>query len=340
MNSARNKRITIKESELVAKELLAAAERLEARYPALKAFSSSISSVRQRYEAVCERVSRSELDRKGSLIGGAPFLSADYPNLDMAPLVQLDLDEILKATGERVGTGLLQVWMPCDIWGQEPYLGDLHIRVVPREVVDHTTDLEAGPDFVDEEWLAKKEAEHEILEIVDPRRAAEDEEIYMDHYWSGSAGFDWTLSEFSDSEDSTALGNCGAPQQITDWQPAGFTIPPGTNYGCLWNWDDIEIEKSIPSLFEDPDYKTICGILSRWSEGPRCALFDVYSDFYGTVYGSESWYGKGSADWNWRPLFAFPGPLSRRVSDEHMVFYREVGDEFEYAGACMRWNWH
>jgi hypothetical protein len=284
-------------------------------------------------------VSTSELDRRGSLIGGVPFLSSKYPDLNLAPLAQLDLDNISNTTGENVGSGLLQVWMPTDLWGQTPNLGDLHLRLIPREAVDGTPELLAGSNIEDAKWIERKAAELEVLRIIDPSRAQEDEEIYQEHYWSGVAGFDWTLSVFSDYENSYSLGKFGAPQQIVDWRPAGFTIPDASIDGSIWDIPD-DFHDSFPDLMDDPDFGTICEIMEASPVHPRCALFDVYYDFFRPLYGLESYYGDGSVGWNWRPLFAFPGPISDRVDDQHVVFYRKSDGQFEYAGASMRWNWH
>ena len=348
------KYIKISESEQKAKELLSAIGRLEKKFPELKKVNSGVSAVRRRFEATCKQVTPEELDRRGSLIGGMPFTSPEFPEPEcnlggsmearqisagMTPLAQLDLDQISGCIGEAVGSGLLQVWMQPGLWGQEPYLGDLMIRLVPRHVVERTEVLLESSIEEDVKWFEEKAAELQVLKIVDPKRAEEDEEVYQEHYWSGMDGLDWTLSVFSDYEKWNSLGRFGAPQQIVGWRPAGFTIPPIGNYG-MWDWNEEDFERRFAKLFDDPDYEVVCNILNEFPERPRCALFDVYSDFSNSVYGNEIYYGKDSAEWRWRPLFAFPGPLSDRVDDEHVIFYRESDDGFEYAGASMRWNWH
>lgn len=331
------KRIKIEESEQKAKELLCAIGRLEQKFPQLRGMKSGVSAVRQRFEAISKPVMPGKLDRRGSLIGGVPFLCEDYPGLDMAPLLQLDLDAVSAVAGESVGSGLLQAWMPFGLWGQQPCLGDLHTRVIPRDVVDDTPVLMQAANSEDAEWYATKAAEIEVLKIVDPIRAEENEEIYQEHYWSGVDGVDWTLSRFSDYENWNSLGRFGAPRQIVEWQPAGYAIPPTGNYG-IWDSDEEEFEGRFPRLFDDPDYEVICGIVGVSQEHPICALFDVYSDFDVIVYGNE--YCCGDDAGGWRPLFAFPGPLSDCLDDQHVIFYRAAGNDFEYIGTCMRWDWH
>lgn len=348
------KYITIGESEQKAKELLSAVSRLEEKFPELKRVNSGVSAVRSRFEATCKPVKPEELDRRGSLIGGMPFTSREFPEPEydlggsmearrssagMAPLAQLDLDQISDYIGEAVGSGLLQVWMQPGLWGQEPYLGDLMIRLVPRHVVERTKVLLESSIEEDIEWFDAKAAELELLRIVDPKRAEEDEEVYQEHYWSGMDGLDWTLSVFSDYEKWNSLGRFGAPLQIVGWQPAGFTIPPSRIDPSIWDLPD-DFDDRFPTLSDDPDYKIVCEILGRFPERPKCALFDIYYDFHNPLYGNELYYGEDSVGWSWRPLFAFPGPLSDRVDDEHVIFYRESDDGFEYAGASMRWNWH
>ncbi|MEX0709398.1 MAG: hypothetical protein WD078_15690 [Woeseia sp.] len=101
------KRIKIEESESKAKQLLAAVRRLERKFPELTELPSGASAVRQRFEALCKPVKLENLDPRGSLIGGIPFLSPKYPepesdeasvegrqySVGMAPLAQLDLDQ-------------------------------------------------------------------------------------------------------------------------------------------------------------------------------------------------------------------------------------------------------
>ncbi len=76
------------------------------------------------------------LNRKGSFFGGLPFTSDDYPwpvngrLRPLCPLVQVDLCEVTKITGEKFGDGLLQVWVDFD--GGDKFLTDL-MRLVDVE---------------------------------------------------------------------------------------------------------------------------------------------------------------------------------------------------------------
>lgn len=346
----------ISKSEQHAKELLSAISRLEKKFPELKKVNSGVRAVRSRFEAICKEVRPEKLDRRGSLIGGMLFTSKKFPEpkfdrggrpearmscAGLAPLAQLDLDQISDCIGESVGSGLLQVWMKPGDWGwtQECFLGALEIRLVPRHVVDRTEVLLESSVEEDVEWIEKKAAELEALKSDNPKRAEKEHEVYQEHYFSGANGLDWTLSLFSDYKKWNSPGRFGAPQQITGWRPAGYTIPPSSAEPSIWDLPDY-FDDRFPGLDKDPDYKIICEILKERRERPICALFDIYNDFHTCLYGSEVYVGKASVGWNWRPLFAFRGPLSDRVDDEHVIFYRETDDGFEYAGASMRWNWH
>ena len=343
--------ITIGESEQKAKELLSAISRLEKKFPELREVNSATCAVRPRFAGICKPVTIEELDRRGSLIGGMPFLSPEYPepksdfgrregrqfSAGMSPLAQLDLDQISDCIGEDIGSGLLQVWMWPGLWSPDPSLGDLETRLVPRDVVDNTDVLFESSIKEDAEWFKEKAAELEVLKLVDPKRAKENEEIFQEHRRSGMDGLDWTLSEFSDFENWNSIGRFGAPQQIVDWQPAGYTIPMPRIDPSIWDLPD-DFSERFPTLNKDPDYKIVCDIIEGVREHPFCALFDVYYDFYNTLYGNELYYGDESVGWSWRPLFAFPGPLSNLATDEHVIFYRVAEEGFEYAAASVRWN--
>jgi hypothetical protein len=73
------------------------------------------------------------LDRRGHILGGAPFTSELYPwprtsgEVPYIPLVQINLTELNRTTGRNVGEGLLQVWL--DVTDDD--LPNL-LRVVPE----------------------------------------------------------------------------------------------------------------------------------------------------------------------------------------------------------------
>jgi hypothetical protein len=79
-------------SKTQAIEVICAARRLEAKYPALKELNSAICAIRPRYSAEYRCVDARSLDRRGRVIGGQPFISRAYPVPTgyEAPLPQLD----------------------------------------------------------------------------------------------------------------------------------------------------------------------------------------------------------------------------------------------------------
>jgi TPR repeat protein len=73
----------------------------------LKALRESIC---QSWSAICVPIEDFEEDRTSSMIGGWPVITNRYPSLpaEWAPMLQLDLTDITKVTGEVVGDGWLQ----------------------------------------------------------------------------------------------------------------------------------------------------------------------------------------------------------------------------------------
>lgn len=322
--------------ERYALEVLAAANRLMEKYPVLREHNHAVDTIRPRYAALCEEVAMKDLDRKGSFIGGMPFISRSYPGLDYwAPLAQFNLDQISEAIAEDVGSGLLQVWMVPGHWGQIPHLGAHGIVVIPRNSVDRTRVILDHPECPGGEWLASRKAD---IDAFEGRTVKDEKRVHRQHYWDGVNGLDWTFSEFAPVIDWHSSEIKGAPQQIVGWEAAGYTIPIGSLDGALWEIDEGVCEE-FPGLDDDADYKLVFKACNKYREPLRCALFEVYYDFFATIYGSEIFYDDEALNWDWKPLVAFSGPISRVVSDDHMIFYRRVADGFEYSGAICRWNW-
>jgi len=335
------------DQEGLAVRIIEAARRLENKYPVLSNLNSSVDLIRPRIGAICKTVSPDELDRKGSLLGGQPFLSQRFPvpissrqKQAMAPLAQLDLDSITDAISEDVGSGLLQIWLSPGYWGSEPLLGDHYVRVIPNECVRRTRILLGHPKYRDGRLVGSKPDELEPLTTRSRPIAGESEQFRRRHYWDGVAGFDWTLSEFGDDGSEDEAMNTGSPTQIVGWEPSGFTIPEGSTDNSLWETFalDADILSHLEGLECEKDYKFICESIVRPRLNPICSLFDTYWGFHQIIYGPTIHYGEDSKSWDWKPLFAFPGPLSPYPSDDHMVFYRKTNDGFEYAGACRRWG--
>ena len=123
----------------------------------------------------------------------------------------------------------------------------------------------------------------------------------------------------------------------------GYAVPPESVDGVMWDFDYSFLEQ-FPDFESEADYRLI-----RYGGNQRdpsqeqgdliCGLFECYCDFYNAIYGREILYGDDAKNWQWKPLIAFQGPLSGVSDDEHMIFFRKTNSGFEYAVACVRWNW-
>ena len=364
--TARKTTAKVPKSEQDARVLLEAAARLEAKYPVLKKLESSVGTIRPRYKAILKKIPAEKLDRRGSLIGGPPFLTEKYPapwvwsevagetekKLAMAPLLQLDLAVVSELAGERLGTGLLQLWMPEDgNWFPEPYLSQSGIRIVPRREVDRASALLDLPrrsaDTKVQDDLAKMEQYKET-----------DQKTYLHnrrhiisgyHYDEGTAGFDWTNSACAGEFDSFELEKTGAPLQIVGWKSDGLVIPPSSySFGLdeetgLWNIHDDVMDQIPDSLLDDNDFNKVLDIVCETSVYSRrhCSLFDIYKDFESELFSDlESEPTRRS--WLWRPLIAFRGPMSHPGGisrDDHVVFYRRKNRRVDFSHANIRWNY-
>ena len=342
---------TISQSEKDANKLLDAVARLETKYPTLKELSSSFIAVRPRYKASLKSVSPEQLDRRGSLIGGAPFLSKEYPvpkktaaapagnkKVPMAPLLQLDLEEVSKIADEDLGDGLLQLWMRCGQWGTAND-GDSEIRIIPRKDVTKTKTLLDLPERSANADLDAKLAEIAPLNKRTPKKYTDAlETIRFEHHWDGGLeGFDWTLSVFAEEIDSFKPDESAASLQIVGWEPDGFTIPLDWEF---WYVDREYRHKYPDGLEDETDFKTIEEITSRHGfHAPLCSLFELDPQFSNTVIFVLD---KPPIDRSrlWRPLIAFAGPLSGAgfVQDQHMLFYRRKTSRFEFLHECYRWH--
>ena len=298
-----------------------------------------------RFVPELKSVGPEELDRKGSLIGGCVFVSDSYPSpesridersiLDqlsnkkagprkrrpMAPLVQLDLDQIKAFTGEDVGGGLLQVWLPWECWGQ----GELTLcRTIPRTIVTRTQRLKACrvPRMPLYRERGYDPAELEVLDEVDPDAAQNLR--WNINYWGAVSGFDWSLQE----EEYGSF-----PLQIVGWKQDDYVLPQWEDGVNCWSLN-VEGWGAAASYLRKASEIAESEYLQRRT----IALFEDDSNeanFWPLEDSDSPAVARG-----WRPLFCFHGPVCvDPVSDSHFVMFRRKGRKFEYESACTRWSW-
>ena len=281
------------------------------------------SCVVPRYVPVLRHVPSNRLDRKGSLIGGCAFCSNAYPNPEvegepMAPLVQLDLDDIKLTTGVRVGSGLIQVWLPRDLWGQEM---TSYVRNVPRDIVSKTKRLRRciKPKIPPHIEHGCEDVDPALLEVIDP--AAAEKLRYDIRYFGGTAGFDW-------GEVEQSVGPM--PKQIDGWRKNGYVLPAFDEFDIdKWVNDRPGLGGVIRSLQQAAD-------MAEQETRRKLALFE---DDSADLSLSKHWPDEPpSVIDGWRPLLSFFGPISYDSQDDHVLFYRTRGDDFEYWAGCTRWN--
>ena len=120
-----------------------------------------VSEMGQTFIPVLDSLKAGGKARRGSLIGGAPFTSENFPwpgesRCPDAPVVQLDLAEISDATGVDVGAGLLQVWRPVGHHLGHPFSGPFprtpEVRLIPAVSVRHTSRLTSRPRVYTSCW--------------------------------------------------------------------------------------------------------------------------------------------------------------------------------------------
>jgi len=326
--------------------LLAGIRRLEDKFPYLKELGSIAPAIQPNYGAIIQEVEPHLVDRKGSLLGGPPFLSKRFPMRgDKAPMLQLDLAEASRVTNEDLGDGLLQLWINVPGWGFDGGEDEGAIRIIPRHIVAATKHLldvperEAAKDL--ERTLARIKAEY----------AEKDEELEkkikdaLAGHLSAPPGNGETLEEkindalyeYRWQEELAGVWfdypsfKPSPPLQITGWEASGYTFPDEE----AEFWDPCSFERALPQeVYEDPIFMTMKvikavaeGMEARNPNNSLCTLFGR------THYTSDSYFWSDKPDW--RPLVGFDGPL-RHCIDEHTVFFRGTPGRFEYGGAGGR----
>jgi hypothetical protein len=297
-----------------------------------------------RFVPVLKSVAPGKLDRKGSVIGGCGFVSESYPTpesridtrslldkLDgkkprsikrrpMAPLVQLDLEQIKASTGEDVGKGLLQVWLPWDCWGQGQAT---YCRTIPRGMVSKTKPLKAcrlprTPMCVDQGY---DPAELEVLDEIDPDAA--ETLRYNIRYWGAVSGFSWELNEEEYGE---------FPKQIVGWKQNGYVLP---------QWDSVNVwSLDLDGWGQGAQYLRKASELAEAQSLQRVSIGLFEDDSNEAQFWPLEDRDTPAVVNGWRPLFSFHGPaVFCSVSDSHFIMFRRRAGRFEYASACTRWAW-
>lgn len=297
----------------------------------IKGIDYLIAAVTPRFEPIMKHVAPEELDRRGSLIGGCPFTSRNYPtprneykfrgvNEPMAPLVQLNLDDIWRATGKTFGSGLLQLWLPGKSYGENL---STPCRVVPRLSAVRTKRLvpcakRLNPYYLEEMGGASDRSELDILRAVDPE-AAQQQENEME-YFDALGGFDWGGSRLGLRRRDSLTAKGRAPQQIVGWKSMGWVLP-----------HDCDVEEVLESVDSDTEWEAAVE-LARADEKCNYGLCEVNAD------SSQNSLNDKYSLWNgWLPLFSFQGPFANgSCSDNQTIVYRKKGKKFEYGAVFSR----
>jgi len=117
------------------------------------------SLIRPVYVPLTEECPLEKLDRTSSFFFGHPWTSKNYPwpntfetsgpgGFLEGPLLQLNLDKLGDATGEVVGSGLLQIFLPHDYsmaYGRDGHGIDAAVRVIPAHAIRKKDDMTPFP---------------------------------------------------------------------------------------------------------------------------------------------------------------------------------------------------
>lgn len=285
-----------------------------------------------------------DADRRGSSIGCYPFTSAIYPwplenGLPLAPLMQLNLDQICKTTEFDFGSGLLQVWLPSRNCEGEV---QLLIRNIPsaslvEELSSIPEDYELKDDLRRYPWKLN-------LQNPDPEFSAKmsDEEKDFHLKW-GRIGFDWSIYNLDLVDQSTDFSskNVFLPGQIKGWdRKDGSSLPS----------DCYLIDQGLILYLEvyHQEFANKYGnvLYEKWID-ELYRLSSSLTEDYGDLVPWPSWIdyeAHGEFDWlgdGWLPIYEFEGPLTESCdySDTHQVFFRSGKSGFEYFGIGIRGNY-
>jgi hypothetical protein len=220
-------------------------------------------------------------------------------------MLQLDLDEASRVTNEDLGNGLLQVWMPGEMWGYGQELSAKCIRIIPRHIVRSTKHLIDVPEHQAVTDLVQNICE----EGVDHWESDYSEELWLEQVDGNLWRLDGDVAHYKPIQ---AL-------QITGWNAVGYSIPKDS--GGFWGGATPQ------EVFDDPIHQAMDEIITAFDELPpwhQACLFGQSS--YVTV------------EPGWRPLFAFNGPVEDPCVDDHTVFFRRTAGRFEYKYVTSRFT--
>jgi hypothetical protein len=267
-------------------------------------------------------VKAAEADRTGSSVGGYPYTSEAYPwpttpeGLPLAPLLQLDLDEIEKTTGNNCGEGLLQAWLPDrSCWEEFQPL----MRVIPRSAIKSDVPLTEKPtDTEAEAEMQKTGFGFETSEKPDLDAMSNEERDFHNNWcW---IGFDWTLARHD-------YETWAPPTQIVGWQ-----LSDGLNLPDWYDLRDLLDEQYGEIMDSRPEISALVNELRELIEklprdnGDLIFWPSKFNDF-------PEWASLG-----WNPLFTFRGPHEDgwAASDEYRIFWKRNSSGFDYEGVGYR----
>jgi hypothetical protein len=293
-----------------------------------------------------------QIDRMGSLVGGLPYVTDEFPwpvsgqGEFMVPLSQLDLAEISRATGKDVGDGLLQLWrLRAGDWN----FGENELRHIPGSAVRQDATLRQMPEQfaaqVGEEWQ-QHVVRPRLLDELFEEESVGKEDYLANLYFRGLLWGDREL-EHKETDPWWAGGEYAGngPWQIVDWVDHGYSLP---------GFELVDLMFSSPSemkdeaSYEEPEFlrleKETGNLLKEadraWSalvKRTKCwdSLFGIGREL---LEGNE--FGRAPLVGGWQPLFNLYGPATGSAFvDFCSIYHRKVKGQFEYQAWSEGFRW-
>ena len=127
--------------------LLAGIRRLEDKFPYLKELGSVAPAIQPNYGAIIQEVEPHLVDRKGSLLGGPPFLSKRFPMRgDSGLCFSLTWLKHRGSPTKISGTACSSYGINVPGWGFDGGEDEGAIRIIPRHIVAATKHLLDVPE--------------------------------------------------------------------------------------------------------------------------------------------------------------------------------------------------
>ena len=299
-------------------------------------------SIRLMYLPQYESRAMGEIDRLGSMVGGLPYLTDEFPWLPPVrkefkiPLCQLDLGEISRVTGTDVGDGLLQLWR----WAAGDWcFGESELRHIPAAAVRRNARLLDMPEPLAAQLSA--EWQHNIvgarlLEELFEEESEDKGDYFANLYLQGLLWGDGDL-EHMEVVPWWAGGEYAGdgPWQIVDWVSHGYSLP----FSGFVEQILFDAETTDDELSGDPEFDRLRSEVLKMSyaadekwksleEEVKCrdSLFGI------TLEQEESSnFGLVPLVGNWQPLFNLYGPATGSLFTESCnIYYRRLRGKFKY----------